>query len=196
MAADQADDVNTADTPAADTPAAEAAPVDAASGMKLTLTPREGLMLVRYASAKWVLGRLETLFLLKYLFLAIGVASIVFSWSTILSVIMLVIFGVLAAVQWVLTRIIRKLGAFGPLAELDQFIDGVATSWWPGLRDELKRVKLGSKPWALLKLASSLATRRLGEDESTKLRQVHWRSVLPINEWKGARECLARAADR
>lgn len=162
----------------------------------MTLTPREGLLVVRYAAAKWVLARLENIFLLKYLFVAVAVACIVFDWSKVAAVLLFIVFALLAAVQWVLTRIIRRLGAFGPLAELDQFIDGVATSWWPGLRDELKRVGLGSKPWPLLKLASSLATRRLGDDESTKLRQVKWRSALPVKEWRGARDCLARAAER
>jgi hypothetical protein len=158
------------------------------------LTPQQGLLVLRFAAAKLVLKRLENLFLLKYLLLAGGALLIVLDTSTPLGVLLIALFVMAATIQWIFTRIVRRLGAIHRLAELDSFVDGVPTSWWPKLRRELRRVGLKRQPWSVLLLASRLAARRMSPEQETALRQIDWRAVLPVGEWKQAREALARAA--
>ena len=158
------------------------------------LTPQQGLLLLRFAAAKWVLDRLGNLFLLKYLLLAAGVLVIVLDVSTPLGVFLIALFVVAAAAQWIATRIVRRLGAIHRLADLDRLVEGATTSWWPNLRRELKRVGLKSRPWSVLLLGSRFATRRLPKEHDQALRQIEWRAVLPLREWQQARQSLARAA--
>jgi hypothetical protein len=158
------------------------------------LTPQQGLLLLRFAAAKLVLERLGNLFLLKYLLLVGGVLVIVLDVSTPLGVFLIALFVAAAAMQWIVTRLVRRLGAFQRLADLDSFYEGATSSWWPNLRGELRRVGLKSRPWSVLLLASRFATRRLPEDQAQALRQIDWRAVLPLRELQQARVSLARAA--
>jgi hypothetical protein len=158
------------------------------------LTPQQGLLVLRYAAAKLVLARLENLFLVKYLLVVGGVLVITFHVSTPLGVLLIALFVLAAAMQWIVSRIVGRLGAFDRLADLDSFVEGATTSWWPNLRRELRRVGMKSQPWSVLLLGSRLATRRLPDHEEQALRQIEWKAVLPIREWQQARRSLAQAA--
>jgi hypothetical protein len=160
------------------------------------LTSQQGLLVLRFAAAKLVLDRMENLFRLKYLLL-VGVVLVIVldvSPSLPLAVVLAMVFLLAAAAQWIVTRIVRRLGAVHRLSELDSFVDDAPTSWWPNLRRELKRVGLKSRPWSVLLLGSRFATRRLPQEQGEALRQIDWRAVLPVREWQAARRALARAA--
>jgi hypothetical protein len=158
------------------------------------LSPQHGLLLVRFVAAKLVLERLGTLFLLKHLLLVGGVLAIVLDVSTPLGVLLIALFVLAAGAQWIVTRLVRRLGAFSRLSDLDSFYEGATSSWWPNLRGELRRVGLKSRPWSVLLLASRFAARRLPEGQDRALRQIDWRAVLPLRELQQARTSLARAA--
>jgi hypothetical protein len=167
---------------------------DASDEVSTRLTPQQGVLLLRFAAARLVLARLENLFLLKYLLLAGAVAVIVLDVSPSLGILLIALFVLAAAAQWIVTRLVRRLGAVHRLADLDSFVEGAATSWWPNLRGELKRVGLKSRPWSVLRLGSRFATRRLPDDQQQALRRIEWRAVLPLRELRQARRSLARAA--
>lgn len=158
------------------------------------LTTQQALLLLRFATARIVLERLGNLFLLKYLLLAGAVAVFVFDVSVPLGVLVIALFVVAAAAQWIVTRIVRRLGAYHRLGDLESFVDNATTSWWPNLRGELKRVGLKNRPWSVLLLSSRFAARRLPDDQEQALRQIDWRAVLPVKDLLRARESLARAA--
>jgi hypothetical protein len=160
----------------------------------MRLSSRQGLLLLRYAAGKLVMKRLEAAFWVKYLFLAGGVALLLLDVSKPLGTFLIALFVIAAAGQWIVARVVRRLGAIDRLSELDAFVEGATTSWWPNLRGEAQRVGLKSKPWSLLLLSSKLATRRLPDHEEQALRRIEWRSVIPIREWNEARRSLARAA--
>jgi hypothetical protein len=158
------------------------------------LTTQQGVLLLRFATAKVVLDRLGNLFLFKYLLVAGGVLLIVLDVYPVVGILLIVLFVVAAALQWIVTRIVRRLGAFNRLTDLDNFYESATTSWWPNLRGELRRVGLRNRPWSVLLLASRFATRSLPDDHDKALRQVDWRSVLPLRDLELARKSLARAA--
>jgi len=165
-----------------------------ADDVSTRLTPQQGVLLLRFAAAKLVLDRLGNLFLLKYLLVAGAVLLIVLDVYPVVGALLIVLFLMAAAAQWIVTRIVRRLGAFDRLTHLDSFYESATTSWWPNLRGELRRVGLRSRPWSILLLASRFATRSLPKHQDQSLRQIDWRAVLPLRDLQQARQSLARAA--
>lgn len=158
------------------------------------LTTAQGLLLVRYLAGKIVLGRLEMIFMAKYVLLALGVLLLLPGVTAPLGVVLIALFLIAALAQWILTRIVGRLAAFHKLSALDDEAGSAVTVWWPNLKRELRRVGLPSEARAVLRLGAGHVTRRLPAHEETAFRQIDWGSVIPRDQWQRARQVLARAA--
>jgi hypothetical protein len=160
------------------------------------LTAQQGVLVLRYAAGRYVLGRARNVFLLKYVLLALGVVVIVLDVSKPLGVALVVLFLLAALVQWLVARVIRRLGALDRLSDLDRAWEGARapSSWWPNLQRELDRVGIGGRPWTVLQVSAGFARRRLPPEQDAALRQVDWRAVLPIRDWQQAYQSLNRVA--
>ncbi|MYW03937.1 hypothetical protein [Streptomyces sp. SID3343] len=156
------------------------------------LTARQAALLIRYLVGKVVLGRLEFLFLLKYLLLITGV-PLLFLFPP-LGFVLVVLFALAALVQWVIARAIGRLAAFHRLDAAEDEMTDAATVWWPNLKRETARVGLPTRPLALLRLAAARATRRLDPQREAALAEIDWRAVIPREQWQRARVLLAREA--
>ncbi|MDI2126209.1 hypothetical protein [Yinghuangia seranimata] len=168
-----------------------------ASDVDTSLTAAQAALLLRYIAGRLVLGRLELVFLLKYVLAALGVL-LLFGGATVpLGVVLLVLFAVAALVQWMISASVGRLAAFKRLSHAEGALMDATTVWWPNLKRELVRVGLPTRPWALLKLALAFAARRLPADQDRAMRDIRWRgAVLPREQWVRARQVLARAAAR
>ena len=168
---------------------------------EMEFTLAQGVLLVRYITGRYVLGRAEDTYRLKYLLLLplpflFGFIILERNGATTAGGVLLVmLFLVAAIVQWFVTRTIRRLGALDQLAELDDLSRGAVSDWWPSLRAEFRRVGLESSPWGMLKLGASYATRRASPDQTTALGTVDWSVVLPVDHLFRAHTVVAQAAD-
>lgn len=156
------------------------------------LTPRQAALLIRYLVGKVVLGRLELLFLLKYIVLVVGLLTLIVFAP--LGVLLIGLFLVAALAQWIIARAIGRLAAFHRLDAAENEITDAATVWWPNLKREAARVGLPTRPLALLRLAAARATRRLDPEREAALARIDWRAVMPRDQWRRARVLLAEEA--
>ncbi|MGW1993619.1 hypothetical protein [Embleya sp. NPDC001921] len=156
------------------------------------LTPRQAALLIRYLAGKVVLGRLEFVFLLKYLLLVTGL-PLLFLFPPA-GIVLLVLFGLAALVQWVIARGIGRLAAFHRLGAAENEMTDAATVWWPNLKREAERVGLPSRPLALLKVAAARVGRRLDPEREAAFAAIDWRAVIPREQWQRARVLLAKEA--
>ncbi|MGW9209046.1 hypothetical protein ACWGR4_18920 [Embleya sp. NPDC055664] len=156
------------------------------------LTARQTALLIRYLVGKVVLGRLEFVFLVKYLLVVVGLPAL-FLFPP-LGIALLVLFGLAALVQWVISRAIGRLAAFHRLGAAEGELTDAATVWWPNLKRETARVGLPTRPLPLLRLAAARATRRLGPEREAAFAAIDWRAVLPRDQWRRARVLLAEEA--
>jgi hypothetical protein len=161
------------------------------------LTAQQGVLVLRYAAGRYVLGRMRNLFLLKYVVLALGAVVIAAGGSKPLGAALVVLFLLAALAQWFVARLIRGLGALDRLSGLDRAWDSATpTSWWPNLQRELDRVGIGGRPWTVLRVAAGFARRRLPPEQAAALRQIDWRAVLPIRDWQQAYRSLDQGGAR
>ncbi|WP_406287433.1 hypothetical protein [Embleya sp. NBC_00896] len=156
------------------------------------LTPRQAALLIRYLTGKVVLGRLEFVFLLKYLLFVAGVLLLIVFAP--LGIALLVLFGIAALVQWVISRAVGRLAGFHRLDAAGNELTDAATVWWPNLKRESARVGLPTRPIALLRVAAARVTRRLDPQREAAFAAIDWRAVLPREQWQRARVLLAREA--
>lgn len=156
------------------------------------LTPRQAALLIRYLAGKVVLGRLEFVFLLKYPLLVAGL-PLLFLFPPA-GIVLLVLFGLAALVQWVIARGIGRLAAFHRLGAAENEMTDAATVWWPNLKREAERVGLPSRPLALLKVAAARVGRRLDPEREAAFAAIDWRAVIPREQWQRARVLLAKEA--
>lgn len=157
---------------------------------------QEGLLLARFLAARGLLGWLEVVFLFKYVLLALGLLGWFLGDSPPVLVLGAALFVVLAAAQWLVTRVIERVGACDELADLDRVIEEAPVVWWPNLRRELRRVGLSDRPTGLLRLGAGAAVRRLPDTDKVKLEQIDWLAVAPRDQWHTARRALSEAAAR
>ncbi|HMG44041.1 MAG TPA: hypothetical protein VK611_22100 [Acidimicrobiales bacterium] len=169
-------------------------PGDAVDPVDTPLTSQEAVLFVRYLAATTVLATLGTLFLVKYAVLVLAGLVWWLTGEALLGGVLVVIFLLLAGIQWLVTRQIRRFGAHRELAALDDVIENAPVVWWPNLRRELERVGLRSGPLALLRLGAGAMTGRLSDDERAKFGAIDWGGVGPRNQWRRARRALADAA--
>ncbi|MYS87007.1 hypothetical protein [Embleya scabrispora] len=162
------------------------------SDVDTRLTPRQAALLIRYLVGKVVLGRLEFIFLLKYPLLVAGVPLLLLFPPA--GIVLLVVFGLAALVQWVIARTIGRLAAFHRLDAAENEMTDAATVWWPNLKRETARVGLPTRPLVLLKLAAARATRRLDPEREAAFAAIDWRAVIPREQWQRARILLAKEA--
>jgi hypothetical protein len=158
------------------------------------LTSGQAALLARYVAATFVLSWLELFFLLKYLILVGGVILLRVDGFQAAGVALIVLFGLAAIVQWLVTRLIRRFGAIDRLRELDDIVAVGSTAWWPNLRREMARLGMRPRPWMLLGSGAGRANGRRSGREQVALGQIDWLAVLPREEWRRARQVLARAA--
>ncbi|MEU8134461.1 hypothetical protein [Streptodolium elevatio] len=161
------------------------------------LTTAQAVLLIRYIAGRLVLGRLEMLFLLKYVLLALGILLLFGGVTIPLGIVLLVLFALAVLAQWLISRTVGKLAGFKRLAGAEDALMDATTVWWPNLKRELLRVGLPTRPWALLKLGAAFTARRLPADQERAIRGIQWRgAVLPRDQWTRARQALARGAAR
>lgn len=161
------------------------------------LTTGQAVLLIRYIAGRLVLGRLEMLFLFKYVLLVLGILLLFGGVTIPLGIVLLVLFALAVLAQWLISRTVGKLGGFKRLDGAEGALMDATTVWWPNLRRELVRVGLPTRPWALLKLGAAFTARRLPADQERALRDIQWRgAVLPRDQWNRARQALAKGAAR
>ncbi|WP_235055051.1 hypothetical protein [Yinghuangia soli] len=196
QAAREADRRDAAGGPAAG-PSFAKAGEGAADDVDTKLTTAQAALLVRYIAGKLVLGRLEFIFLLKYVLLVFGVLLLFGGVTIPLGVALLVLFVIAVVIQWAISRTVGRLAGFKRLDGAEDALMDATTVWWPNLKRELARVGLPSRPWTLLKIGAAYAARRLPADQERALRDIRWRgAVLPRDQWARARQALARGAAR
>jgi hypothetical protein len=167
------------------------------SGVGTRLTAGQAAVLIRYTAGRLVLGRLEMLFLLKYVLLVLGVLLLFGGVTIPLGIVLIVLFAAAAVVQWIVSRTVGRLAGFHRLEGAEEALADATTVWWPNLKRELVRVGLPDRPWPLLKLGAAFAARRVTPAQDQAFRDIRWRgSVLPRDQWNRARQVLARAAAR
>jgi hypothetical protein len=155
-------------------------------------TRQEAVLLLRYVPAKLLLYRLRPLYLAKYVLVALAAVVLAVGGPAWVVVLLVLLFVMAAVAQWFVTRVIRRLGAISELSALDDEIEEVINVWWPNLRREANRLGLSVRPWGLLELGASLATRRRSIDNTMQSFDV--RAVIPRDHWDRARLALAQAA--
>jgi hypothetical protein len=167
----------------------------------------QAALLVRYIAGRFVLGWMQTVFLTKYVFLALAIPSLLgVQWTrsegwfverdglgTAFGIAMLWLFLVFALVQWAASRAVRRVGALDKLADLDDFAFDAVFDWWPNLRAEFRRVGLRPGAWSMLKLGAGYAARRIPADRRAALGRVNWLAVLPTEQLNDAHRVLVRA---
>lgn len=157
-------------------------------------TAAQAVLLVRFVAGRFLLGWVQAVFLAKYLLLAIAALAWFGFDDTFGTVVSLALFVAAAVVQWLVGRVVRRLGALDELAGLDDLVSGVAVDWWPDLRAELRRVGLDPSVRGILRLCAGHATRRVSSEQRAGLERVDWRAVLPGEQLQEARRLVARAA--
>ncbi|NYI07120.1 hypothetical protein [Allostreptomyces psammosilenae] len=159
-------------------------------------TTGQAVLLVRYLAGKLVLGRLELLFLVKYAVGGLGVLLLPWGVTTPIGIVLLVLAVLMAGAQWVVSRIIGRLGGFSRMRGAETELEEATTVWWPNLKREMRRVGLPDRAWPMLQLAARHAGRRTTEEQRAALADIRWRSVLPARQLRAARRALAEDARR
>lgn len=157
-------------------------------------TAAQAVLLLRFVTGRVVLDWLQTIFLAKYLLPVIAVLIWFGLDDTAGALAFLALFLAATIAQWLVSRVVRRVGALDELAGLDDLVSGAAVDWWPNLRAELRRVGLDPSTRGILRLCAGHATRRVPPEQRAALERVDWRVVLPGEQLQEARRLLAGAA--
>ncbi|HEY8544166.1 MAG TPA: hypothetical protein VIL36_03930 [Acidimicrobiales bacterium] len=165
-----------------------------AGPLELELPTEEGVLLVRYLTARSVMAWLEPLFLVKYAVLVLAaVVAVVTRWWWLVALLG-VVFLVLFAIERLVGGRVRRFGLLRELEELETIGGDALVAWWPNLRRELRRVGLPLTPWGLAKAGVASRRRAEGDGVAARFRQIEWGAVVPHAEWRRARALLGTVA--
>jgi hypothetical protein len=152
------------------------------------LTRQEALLLVRWLAARDMIERSAGYRWAKYLFL--GLAGLAYLADVQpLAVSAIVLFLLVAAIEWSFRRALRWFGAFRRLAGLEEIAESAKADWWASLRREMGRVGLPTSHWRWIWPGTWRSV--------TAVTTIDWDAAVAGSGWHGhwdrARQVLADA---
>jgi hypothetical protein len=152
------------------------------------LTRQQALLLVRWLAARDMLERSAGYRWGKYLFL--GLAGLAYLADVReLAVGAVVLFVLVAAIEWSFRRALRWFGAFRHLAGLEEIAENAKADWWASLRREMARVGLPTSHWRWIWPGTWRSV--------TAVTTIDWDAAVAGSGWQGhwgrARQVLADA---
>jgi hypothetical protein len=140
------------------------------------LTRQEAVLLVRWLAARDVLERSANYRWGKYLLLALAGVAYVADVRP-LAVSAVVLFLVVAAVEWAFRRVVRWFGAFRRLAGLEQIAEEAKADWWASVRREMGRVGLPTSRWRWIWPGTWRSV--------TAVTAIDWNAAIAGSTWQG-----------